>query len=122
MMGSRPCIDIVAVGEIHQLADARPDCVDIIFFLDGTGRPPRPSPSRIPSAPGMLALTRRRDPGARQETWLIYYGYVHVGTKTHPRARRALSAASAGGGVIQPIPGLFVGPTRYGEAIGGRHT
>jgi hypothetical protein len=69
----------------------------------------------------MLALTRRRDPDARQETWLIY-GNVHVGTKTHPRARRALSAASAGRGVIQPIPGLFVGPTRYGEAIGGRHT
>jgi hypothetical protein len=37
-------------------------------------------------------------------------------------ARRALSAASAGGGVIQPIPGLFVGPTRDGEARGGRHT
>jgi hypothetical protein len=46
------------------------------------------------SAPGMLALTRRRDPDARQETWLIYYGNVRVGTKTHPRARRALSAAS----------------------------
>jgi hypothetical protein len=36
--------------------------------------------------------------------------------------RQALSAASAGGGVIQPIPGLIVCPTRDGEARGGRHT
>ena len=26
------------------------------------------------------ALTRRRDPDARQETWRIHYGDVHVGT------------------------------------------
>jgi hypothetical protein len=37
------------------------------------------------------------------------------------RPRQALSAASAGGGVIQPIPGLIVCPTRDGEARGGRH-
>ena len=35
---------------------------------------------------------------------------------------QALSAASAGGGVIQPIPGLIVCPIRHGEARGGRHT
>jgi hypothetical protein len=28
----------------------------------------------------MPALTRRRDPDAQQETWLIYYGDVQVGT------------------------------------------
>jgi hypothetical protein len=28
----------------------------------------------------MPALTRRRDPDARQETWRIYFGGVHVGT------------------------------------------
>jgi hypothetical protein len=28
----------------------------------------------------MLALTRRRDPDARQEAWLVYCGDVHVGT------------------------------------------
>ena len=49
-------------------------------------------------------------------------GAVSFRSKTHPRARRALSAANAGGGVIQPISGLFVGPTRDGEARGGRYT
>jgi hypothetical protein len=29
---------------------------------------------------GMPALTRRRDPDAREEAWLIYYGDVHVGS------------------------------------------
>jgi hypothetical protein len=29
---------------------------------------------------GMPALTRRRDPDAHQETWLVYYGDVHAGT------------------------------------------
>ena len=29
---------------------------------------------------GMPQLTRRRDPDAHQETWLVYYGDVHVGT------------------------------------------
>ena len=69
----------------------------------------------------MPALARHRDPDARQETW------AHL---LRRRARRhedasagaSLSAASAGGGVIQPILGLFVGPTRDGEARGGRHT
>ena len=28
----------------------------------------------------MPTLTRRRDPDAQQETWLVYYGDVHVGT------------------------------------------
>jgi hypothetical protein len=28
----------------------------------------------------MTALTRRRDPDSREETWLIFYGDVHVGT------------------------------------------
>jgi hypothetical protein len=28
----------------------------------------------------MTQLTRRRDPEAQQETWLIYYGDVQVGT------------------------------------------
>jgi hypothetical protein len=28
----------------------------------------------------MPALTRRRDPDARHECWLVYYGDVHVGT------------------------------------------
>ena len=28
----------------------------------------------------MPALTRRRNPDARQESWLVYYGDVHVGT------------------------------------------
>ena len=28
----------------------------------------------------MPALTHRRDPNAHQETWLIYYGDVHIGT------------------------------------------
>jgi hypothetical protein len=28
----------------------------------------------------MPTLTRRRDPDAAQETWLIYYGDLHVGT------------------------------------------
>jgi hypothetical protein len=28
----------------------------------------------------MPALTRRRDPDAHQETWLVYYGDVHTGT------------------------------------------
>jgi hypothetical protein len=28
----------------------------------------------------MPALTRRRDPDARQDCWLIYYGDIHVGT------------------------------------------
>ena len=28
----------------------------------------------------MTALTRRRDPDARQESWMIHYGDVHVGT------------------------------------------
>jgi hypothetical protein len=28
----------------------------------------------------MPALTRRSDPDARQESWLIHYGDVHVGT------------------------------------------
>jgi hypothetical protein len=28
----------------------------------------------------MLTLTRRRNPDARQESWLIHYGDVHVGT------------------------------------------
>jgi hypothetical protein len=28
----------------------------------------------------MPALTRRRDPDARQESWLVYYGDVHVGS------------------------------------------
>jgi hypothetical protein len=28
----------------------------------------------------MPELTRRRDPDALQETWLIYFGDVHVGT------------------------------------------
>ena len=28
----------------------------------------------------MPALTRRRDPDAQRETWLIYYGDVQVGT------------------------------------------
>ena len=28
----------------------------------------------------MPALTRRRDPDARQETWRIHYTDVHVGT------------------------------------------
>jgi hypothetical protein len=28
----------------------------------------------------MPTLTRRRDPDARQESWLIHYGDVHVGT------------------------------------------
>jgi hypothetical protein len=27
----------------------------------------------------MPALTRRRSPDAQQETWLVYYGDVHVG-------------------------------------------
>ena len=27
----------------------------------------------------MPALTRRRDPDARQESWLVYHGDVHVG-------------------------------------------
>ena len=36
--------------------------------------------------------------------------------------RQALSATSPGSGVIQPIPGLIVCPTRHGEARGGRHT
>jgi hypothetical protein len=29
---------------------------------------------------GTPALTRRRDPDAHQETWLVYYGDVHAGT------------------------------------------
>jgi hypothetical protein len=29
---------------------------------------------------GMPALSRRRDPDAREECWLIHYGDVHVGT------------------------------------------
>jgi hypothetical protein len=28
----------------------------------------------------MPALTRRRDPDAHQETWLVFYGDVHAGT------------------------------------------
>src|ERR1700757_4019959 len=28
----------------------------------------------------MTTLTRRRDPDAREEVWLIFYGDVHVGT------------------------------------------
>ncbi len=28
----------------------------------------------------MPELTRRRDPDALQETWLVYYGDVHAGT------------------------------------------
>jgi hypothetical protein len=28
----------------------------------------------------MTALTRRRDPDSREETWRIFYGDVHVGT------------------------------------------
>jgi hypothetical protein len=28
----------------------------------------------------MVMLTRRRDPDAGQESWLVYYGDVHVGT------------------------------------------
>jgi hypothetical protein len=28
----------------------------------------------------MPALSRRRDPVARQENWHVYYGYLHVGT------------------------------------------
>jgi hypothetical protein len=28
----------------------------------------------------MPVLTRRRNPDARQESWLIHYGDVHVGT------------------------------------------
>src|SRR5262245_36316589 len=28
----------------------------------------------------MSTLTRRRDPGAHDETWLIHYGDIHVGT------------------------------------------
>jgi hypothetical protein len=28
----------------------------------------------------MPALSRRRDPDALQETWLVYFGDVHVGT------------------------------------------
>ena len=28
----------------------------------------------------MPTLTRRRDPDAREEAWLIFYGDVHVGT------------------------------------------
>lgn len=28
----------------------------------------------------MRTLTRRGDPDARQESWLIYYGHVHVGS------------------------------------------
>src|SRR6516225_4560149 len=29
---------------------------------------------------GMSALTRRRDPAAHHETWLIHHGDVHIGT------------------------------------------
>ena len=28
----------------------------------------------------MTTLTRRRDPGRSEETWLIFYGDVHAGT------------------------------------------
>jgi hypothetical protein len=49
-------------------------------------------------------------------------GFIRYGEDASARARRALSTASAGGGVIQPISGLFVGPTRDGEARGGRNT
>jgi hypothetical protein len=38
------------------------------------------------------------------------------------RALALLSTASAGGGVVQPISGLFVAPTWNSEVYGGRHT
>ena len=38
------------------------------------------------------------------------------------RAVALLSAASAGGGIVQPILGLFVAPTWNGKVHGGRHT
>jgi hypothetical protein len=33
-------------------------------------------------------LTRRRDPDAQQETWLIYYGDVRVGVKACRQSRQ----------------------------------
>jgi hypothetical protein len=32
------------------------------------------------SKPRLPALTRRRDLESREESWLVYYGDVHVGT------------------------------------------
>ena len=45
----------------------------------------------------MPALTRRRDPEAQQETWLIYFAGVHIGTIArsvgNPRAAPARAMA-----------------------------
>ena|SRR5437868_5008628 len=69
----------------------------------------RPAPSCLPERGWHDGPNVRGSRRSQWKHWTLQRG-------------RTLSTASAGGGVIQPIPGLFVGPTRDGEARGGRHT
>jgi hypothetical protein len=65
----------------------------------------------------MPALTRRRDHGALQETWLVYWGDVHAGTIMQSIGNP--NAARGGNGGVDP--GFEPGETqeRYGGKFRG---
>ena len=46
----------------------------------------------------MPVLTRRRSPDAQQETWLVYYGDVHIGTISE---RAGVYGASYAGQILK---------------------
>ena len=76
--------------------------------------PNRGTSSLVP--PSLWTLAFRRSFRTRPPATTI-----HPSLAAADLRRGALSAESAGGGVIQPIPGLFVCPTRDVEVRGGRY-
>jgi hypothetical protein len=63
----------------------------------------------------MVMLTRRRDPDAGQESWLVYYGDVHVGT-IGVRSGIPMTRCRGAGAAASIYPGSEPGECTSGTA------